>query len=117
MQGAGELAQSAQFPRDAPRAFAGADDEVLSAHLGPISTVHVINGSLWCYTAADLEDMFPGEVDEAPSEDGGLPTWALVVIILGEPRQCSTARYRINTKYWAAENFVLGPTTPTYDPS
>ena len=38
VQGAGELAQSAQFPRDAPRAFAGADDEVLSAHLGPIST-------------------------------------------------------------------------------
>lgn len=80
--GASALSKSANYPRSAPRVFGG-DGAPLIAPLSPISTVHVRNGSLWCYNDADIAEIIPLSDEDTEGRGASLPSWALPVIVAG----------------------------------
>lgn len=84
VQGASALSKSANYPRSAPRVFGG-DGAPLIAPLSPISTVHVRNGSLWCYNDADIAEIIPLSDEDTEGRGASLPSWALPVIVAGAP--------------------------------
>lgn len=84
MQGVTAMSEAADFPRDDPKLW----DE-LTANFGPESTVYLINGSIWCYSASDIEQIFAVgefEVEGSTADDDLLPAWGPWVIAVGAPR-------------------------------
>jgi hypothetical protein len=83
MQGTSDLSKAADYPRSKPAYFPD-----LTANFGPASTVHVANYSLWCYTEADIEELYyhskaSTRFLESPEESNDLPNWAPWVISAG----------------------------------
>lgn len=81
MQGTGEVSKASDFPRSSPGYF-----PELSANLGPISSVHVRNYSVWCYDDADIRDLLQDSEDDAKEgAESSLPAWIPWLIAICAP--------------------------------
>ena len=82
------MAQLGMFPRSAPQPLGL--DRPFTARL-PQSTVHVVNGSVWCHTQQDLQEILPvprsasaeSGADVGGDDSSSLPSWATGAIVAG----------------------------------
>ena len=78
VQGTGAISQASDFLRSSPGIF-----PALSANLGPQSTVHSRNYTVWCYNDVDIQELTQVSEPAAEGDDAALPTWLPWLLTIG----------------------------------